>query len=78
MEVGSAAIGAWIARIVFAILVIEALAQERFRAAIIAGAVVVVGWLILGRVNGGLVTPFIAVVDIALVFAIHGRDIRLN
>ena len=78
MGVGSIAVAAWIAPIVFAILVVEALVQERFRAAIVAGVVVVVGWLLLSRINAGLVTPFIAIVDIALVFAVHGRDVRLN
>ena len=78
MGVGSIAVGVWIARAVFAILVLEAVVQERFRVAAIAVVVVMAGWFLLGRVNAALVTPFVAMVDIALVFAVHGRDIRLN
>jgi hypothetical protein len=78
MGVGSIAVAAWIARIVFAILVVEAVVQERFRVAALAVVIAVAGWFLLGRVNADLVTPFIAVVDIALVLVVHGRDIRLN
>ena len=78
MGVGSIGVAAWIARIVFAIFVVEAIVQERFRIALGATAVVIVGWLALSRFNADLVTPFVAIVDIALVLVIHGRDIRLN
>jgi hypothetical protein len=78
MMVGSIAVGVWIARAVLAILILEAVVQERFRVAAIAVVVVMAGWLVLGRVNAALVTPFVAIVDIALVLAVHGRDIRLN
>jgi hypothetical protein len=78
MGVGSIAVAAWIARGVLAILLVDALVQERFRVALVAGVIVVLGWLILLRVNGDLVTPFIAIVDIALVFVVLGRDVRLN
>ena len=78
MGVGSIGVAAWIARIVFAIFVVEAIVQERFRVAAGAAAVVSVGWLALSRFNADLVTPFVAIVDIALVLVIHGRDIRLN
>ena len=78
MGTGSIAVAAWIAPVVFAILVVEALVQERFRVAGVAVILAVAGWFLLGRLNAGLVTPFIAIIDIALVFVVHGRDIRLN
>ena len=75
---GSIAVGFWIARIVFVILVVEAVVQERFRVAAIAVALMIAAWFLLSRVNSDLVTPFIAMVDIALVFVVLGRDIRLS
>lgn len=78
MGVGSIAIGVWIARIVFLILVVEAVVQERFRVAGAALGLMAAAWLLLGRINADLVTPFLAMVDIALVFIVLGRDIRLN
>ena len=78
MGVGSIAIGAWIARIVFVILIVEAMVQGRFRVA--GGAIVLTlaAWLLLSRINAYLVVPAVAIVDIALVFVVLGRDIRLN
>ena len=76
--VGSIAVGAWIARIVFVILVVEAAVQERFRVAGTAVGVMIAAWLLLSRINPNLFMPFLAVVDIALVFVILGRDIRLS
>ncbi len=78
MGVGSIAVGAWIARIVFIILVVEAVVQERFRVAVLAVVFTAGAWLLLSRVNPDLVTPFVAMVDIALVFVVLGRDIRLS
>ena len=78
MGTGSVAIAAWVARIVFGILVIEALVEERFRVALIATVFTLAGWGLLSRINADLVTPFVAIVDIALVLVVHQRDIRLN
>ena len=78
MGVGSVAVGAWIARIVFVILVLEATVQERFRVAGAAVVLTLAAWFLLSRINAGLVIPFVAIVDIALVFVVLGRDIRLN
>jgi hypothetical protein len=78
MGTGSVAIAAWIARIVFGLLVVEALVEERFRVALIATVFTAVGWALLSRINADLVTPFVAIVDIALVLVVHQRDIRLN
>jgi hypothetical protein len=75
---GSVAVGVWIARIVFVILVVNAVVEERYRVAVGAVVLAGVGWLTLSRVNADLITPFLAIVDIGLVFIVHGRDIRLN
>lgn len=78
MGVGSIAVGAWIARVVFVILVVESVAQDRLRAGAIAVGIAIAGWLLLSRVNPDLITPFVAIIDIGLVFAVLGRDVRLN
>ena len=78
MGVGSIAIAAWIARIVFGILVIESMVEGRFRVTLIAMVFTLGGWVLLSRFNPDLVTPFVAIVDIALVLVVHQRDIRLN
>ena len=78
MGVGSIAVGAWIARIVFVVLLVESVVQERFRVTGIAIALGLAGWFLLGRINPDLVTPYIAIVDIGLVFVVLGRDVRLN
>ena len=75
---GSIGVAIWIAWIVFAIFVVVAIVQERFRVAAGAVAAVIVGWLVLSPINPDLVMPFVASVDIALVLVVHGRDIRLN
>lgn len=75
---GSVLVGAWIARIVFVILVVEATVQERFRVAGTAVVLMCAAWFLLSRINPDLVTPFVAIVDIALVFVVLGRDIRLS
>jgi hypothetical protein len=76
--VGSILVGAWIARVVLLILVVEAVVQERFRVAGAAAGLAVAAWFLLGRINPDLVTPFLAMLDIALVFVVLGRDVRLN
>ena len=78
MGVGSIAVGAWIARVVFVILVVEATVQARFRVAGTAVVLMLLAWVLLSRINSDLVTPILALVDIALVFVILGRDIRLS
>ena len=77
-DVGSVAIGAWVARIVLAVLVVQALIEGKRRVAVAAVALGLSGWLVVGRVNPGLITPYLAILDIGLVFAVFGRDIRLN
>lgn len=53
--------------------------EERYRAAAIAVGLALAGWIVLfGWINPDLITPYLAVLDIGLVFAVLGRDIRLN
>ena len=78
MEVGSIAAGAWIARLAFLILVGQALIEGKRGVAAIAMALGLGVWLAVPRLNPQLVTPCFAVIDIGLVFAVLGRDIRLN
>jgi len=77
-DVGSIAIGAWIARIAFAILVVQAFIEGKSRVGVVAIGLGLIGWFVVPRLNPYLVTPYLAVVDIGLVFAVLGRDVRLN
>jgi hypothetical protein len=77
-DVGSIALGVWIARIALAVLVVQAWIEGKPRVAMVAVALGLAGWLVLGRINPALVTPCLAVLDIALVLVVFGRDIRLN
>lgn len=77
-DVGSVAIGAWIARIVLVVLIVQAAIEQKYRTSVVAVGLGLAGWLIVGRFNAGLVTPFLALLDIGLVLAVFGRDLRLN
>ena len=77
-DVGSVAIGAWIARIVLVVLIVQAVIEQKYRTSAVAVGLGLAGWLIVGRFNTGLVTPFLALLDIGLVLAVFGRDLRLN
>jgi hypothetical protein len=76
--VGSVAVGAWIARLVFLILVGWALVDGKRGVAAIAVALGFGVWLAVPRLNPMLVTPCLAIIDIGLVFSVLGRDVRLN
>jgi hypothetical protein len=78
MMIGSVAIGAWVVRIVFIILVVQALIEDKIRVAIVAVGLALFGWAVVGHLNANLVLPYLAVVDIGLVFVVLGRDLRLN
>jgi hypothetical protein len=77
-DVGSVAIGGWIARIVLVVMVIQAGIEQKYRTAAIGIVLGVAVWVAIGRINAALVTPFLAMIDIGLVFAVLGRDLRLN
>ncbi len=78
MMLGSIAIGAWVVRIVFVILLVQAVIEDRIRVAVVAAGLALFGWLVVGRVNANLVLPYLAIADIGLVFVVLGRDLRLN
>jgi hypothetical protein len=78
VDVGSVAAGAWIARLVFLILVGWALFDGKRGVAAVAVLLGAGVWLAVPRLNPQLVTPCLAVIDIGLVFSVIGRDIRLN
>ena len=75
---GSVAVGAWIARLVFLILVGWALVDGKRSVAAIAVALGFGVWLAVSRLNPLLVTPCLAIIDIGLVLSVLGRDVRLN
>jgi hypothetical protein len=77
-DVGSIAIGAWIVRIAFAILVVQAFIEGKARVGVVAVGLGLIGWFAIPRLNAYLVTPYLAVLDIGLVFSVWGRDLRLN
>lgn len=76
--IGSIAIGAWVVRIVFVILLVQALIEGKTRVAVVAVGLALFGWFVVGRANVDLVLPYLAIVDIGLVFVVLGRDLRLN
>lgn len=76
---GSLAIGAFIAHVVFWILVVAAAVHGRWR----ASAVFVVLWIIgrqalQARGGSAFFVSLVAVLDIALVLIVFQRDIRLS
>jgi len=77
-DVGSVAIGGWIARIVLLVLIVQAGIEEKYLTAVVGVVLALAVWLVVGRINAALVTPLLAMVDIGLVFAVVGRDLRLN
>jgi hypothetical protein len=78
MPAGSIGVAVWIARIAFVILVVQALIDGKVRVALAAAGLGLTGWVAVPWLNPYLVTPYLAIVDIGLVFAVFGRDIRLN
>lgn len=78
---GAPVVGAFIARWGFWILLVIGVAAGELR---IRGAAVFLGLWLAGRfalasvLYGGLVTPYIAVLDIALVFVVFKGDVRLT
>jgi hypothetical protein len=80
---GSQGIAAWIAQIAFGLLLVFGIATGELRRAVAALFVVlwVVGYAGLPRLStfGGLfVTPYVALLDIVLVFLVFKQDVRLT
>jgi hypothetical protein len=80
--VGSIGAAAIVAKLAFVVLLALGIARDDIspRTAAVFGAVGLVVWLALPRLAGSsaLVTPALAVVDVALVFAVFKRDIRIG
>ena len=80
---GSPAVGAWVAHIAFWVLVPLGISREALskRAAVIFAALWLVGCVGLPRTAwwaGSLVTTWVAVLDIALVFVVFKGDVRVT
>ena len=79
---GSVAIAAWIARLAFPILLVWGWLSGELgvRAVIIFVLIGLAAWLGLPRLasGGNLVTPALAAIDIALVFAVFKGDVRIG
>jgi hypothetical protein len=81
--VGSPQIGQWIAALAFPILLIVGFANGELkpRSIVVFAIVGVAAWVGLPRIplsGSYLVTPVVAVLDIALVLIIFKRDIRIG
>jgi hypothetical protein len=76
--VGSLLIGAWVVRLVLLGLIGKAIADQRYRTALIAVALALIGLVGVPRVNPALVTSYLAIVDIGLMFVVVGGDIRIT
>ena len=77
-DVGSLALGAWIVRLVLIGLIGKAIVDRRYRVALIAVVLTLTGLVGVPRVNPALVTSYLAIVDIGLMFVVVGGDIRIT
>ena len=78
--IGSPLIGWWIAHTAFWVLLVLAARAGRWRLIAVVGALWLIGYIASGQV-GALTLffmPYVAVLDIALVFIVLQRDIRLT
>ena len=78
--IGSPLVGWWIAHVAFWVLVALAARDTRWRTIGAIGALWIAGYIASGRVTALnlFFTPYVAVLDIALVFIVLRRDIRLT
>jgi hypothetical protein len=82
MPMGSISVAGWLAQVAFVVLIVVGLWSGDLRR-VTAGAFLAIGlaaWILLARFEDGsrFVTPILAILDIALVFAIFKRDIRIG
>ena len=81
MDVGSIAVGAWLARIVFVVVLLHGLSSGElsYRAAgHFAVAAMIALFAIPAAGAAPLVTPALALIDVALVLAVFKGDVRLS
>jgi len=78
--IGSPLVGWWIAHVAFWVLMALAVRAARWRTIAVIGALWVIGYVASGQVPALSLffMPFVAVLDIALVFIVLRRDIRLT
>ena len=78
--IGSPLVGAWIAHVAFFVLLALAAKAARWRIIGVFAALWVVGYVASSQVAALRLffMPFVAVLDIALVFIVLRRDIRLT
>ena len=78
--IGSPLVGWWIAHVAFWVLMALAVRAARWRTIAVIGALWVIGYIASGQIAGLSLffMPFVAVLDIALVFFVLQRDIRLT
>jgi len=78
--IGSPLVGWWIAHVAFWVLMALGVRAARWRTLAVIGALWVMGYVASGQVPALSLffMPFVAVLDIALVFIVLQRDIRLT
>jgi len=77
--IGAPLIGSWIAQLVFAVMLAFAFRDRGLKPVLIFAALWLGGLFASGYVLGGLLfTPYVAMLDIALVFMVFKGDVRLG
>lgn len=78
--IGSPLVAWWIAHVAFWVLLALAARDRRWRTIAVAGALWVAGYVASGQVASLALffMPYVAVLDIALVFIVLKRDIRFG
>jgi len=78
--IGSPQIGWWIAHTAFWVLMVMAVRDRRWRTVAVVMLLWLAGYVASGQVPalGLFFMPYVAVLDVALVFIVLGRDIRLT
>ena len=78
--IGSPQIGWWIAHTAFWVLMVMAFRDRRWRAVSVVMSLWIAGYVISSQVPGLSLffMPYVAALDVTLVFIVLGRDIRLT
>jgi hypothetical protein len=78
--IGSPQVGWWIAHVAFWVLLALAVRDGRWRTIGVVGTLWIAGYIATGQVEplSLFFMPYVAVLDIALVFSVLRRDIRLT
>ena len=78
--IGSPQVGWWISHVAFWVLLALAVRDGRWRTIVVIGALWIAGYIATRQVEplSLFFMPYVAVLDIALVFSVLRRDIRLT